>query len=85
MPLRPERRLAPRRNTMIKASIVFDGGRSVRSCIIRNVSENGAKLELASVAGVPDTFDLLIPGHAPQPCRVAWRALKEMGVAYRTG
>jgi hypothetical protein len=84
MPFRPERRLAPRRNASIQARIVFDGGRAAKDCVIRNVSESGAKLELASVAGVPDTFDLLIPGHAPQPCRVAWRALKEMGVAYRT-
>ena len=85
MPIRPEWRLAPRRNTSIQASIVFDGGRATRNCVIRNVSESGAKLELATVAGVPDTFDLLIPGHPPQPCRVTWRALKEMGVAYRSG
>jgi len=68
---------------MIEATIAFDGGRSTRPCIIRNVSETGAKLELAKVAGVPETFDLLVPGHAPQPCRVVWRALKEMGIAYR--
>ena len=84
MSLRWERRLAPRRNTAIEAKIVFAGGSSERPCIVRNVSESGARIEVASVRGIPDTFDLVVPGHYPQPCRIAWRALKEMGVAYET-
>ena len=82
MDIRLERRLSPRRNTRIEATIAFDGGRATRPCIVRNISETGAKLEVASVLGIPNTFDLLIPGHRPHPCRVVWRALKEMGVAY---
>lgn len=79
---RREQRLQPRRNTMILATIMFDNGRTRLDCVIRNLSEGGAKLELATVRGVPQTFDLLVPGHRPQPCRVAWRALKEMGVQF---
>lgn len=78
-----ERRLSPRRIANIEAKIVFDAGRSVRPCIVRDLSEGGAKLEVATVAGIPPTFDLILPGRPPQPCRVAWRALKEMGVSYR--
>jgi hypothetical protein len=52
--------------------------------VVKNVSETGAKLEVASVAGIPNSFDLLVPGHHPQPCRVVWRALREMGVQYIT-
>jgi hypothetical protein len=80
--LRLERRLAPRRNTSIEATIAYRGGGALKSCIIRNVSETGAKLEVASVAGIPDSFDLLVAGHRPQPCRIVWRALKEIGVQY---
>jgi hypothetical protein len=80
--LRPEKRLAPRRNTMIRAEIVFNGGRSRAACIIRNLSESGAKLEVASVGSIPQTFDLMAPGHLPHPCRVVWRALKELGVEF---
>lgn len=76
-----ERRIAPRRNTCIQATISF--GRSTLPCIIRNVSDTGAKLEVAKVAGIPDIFLLHAPGHRPQTCRVAWRALKELGVEYR--
>jgi len=86
MDMRLERRLAPRRNTRIDATIAFDGGRVTRPCVIRNISESGAKIELpASVAGIPNTFDLLIGGLRPQPCRVVWRALREIGVAYTGG
>lgn len=81
--LRHERRIAPRRHTNILASIVFNGGRSHQGCIIRNLSDNGAKLEVArSVRDIPTTFELMRPGFDPQPCRVIWRALKELGVAF---
>ena len=69
---------------MIVARIVFDGGRSKVDCIIRNLSESGAKLEVASVKSIPNSFDLIAPGHRPQACHVVWRALKEMGVQFRS-
>ncbi|MHA6297998.1 PilZ domain-containing protein [Devosia sp. CAU 1758] len=80
-PLLLERRIAPRRNTLIHASIAM--GFSTVPCIVRNVSETGAKLEVGRVTGIPDRFDLIVPGHRPQPCRVVWRALKELGVEYQ--
>ena len=80
-PLKLERRIAPRRNTSIEATITF--GHVRLGCIIRNVSDTGAKLEVAKVAGIPDIFLLHAPGHRPQTCRVVWRALKELGVEYR--
>lgn len=77
-----ERRQAPRRNTVILATIVFDGGRRRMSCIIRNLSDSGARLEVDKVIGVPNTFDLVATGYQPRACRVAWRALKELGVQF---
>lgn len=76
--------MSPRRNASIKAEISFEGGRRVVPCIIRDVSEGGARIEVATVIGIPNTFDLIIPGHKNHSCRVAWRALKEMGLQYRT-
>lgn len=67
---------------MIKATIAFEGGRKRIDCVIRNVSDGGAKLEVGSVKDVPVSFDLLVPGHRPQHCRVVWRALRELGVQY---
>lgn len=82
--LRLEKRLAPRRNTLIAATLVYNGGRTRTECVIRNLSASGAKLELrGSVASIPNTFDLIAPGHRPHPCRVMWRTLKELGVQFQ--
>ena len=85
MDIRLEKRLSPRRNTMIEASIVFDGGRSRIACIIRNLSETGAKLEVlkGTVASIPRTFDLVVANTTPQGCTVVWRSLKELGVQFQ--
>jgi hypothetical protein len=80
--LRLEKRLSPRRNTMIIAVIVFDGGRTRLDCVIRDLSDGGAKLQVATVKGIPQSFDLIVPRHRPHHCRVRWRALKEMGVQF---
>ena len=84
MDMRLEQRLSPRRNTMIEATIVFDGGRNRISCIIRNLSETGAKLEVVSgtIATIPRTFDLMVAKVRPQGCTVMWRSLKELGVHF---
>ena len=84
MDLRLEKRLSPRRNTMIVATIVYDGGRTRLDCVIRDLSEGGAKLQVATVKGIPQSFDLIVPRHRPHHCRVRWRALKEMGVQFIT-
>jgi hypothetical protein len=82
--LRLEKRLAPRRNTIIPAVLIYNGGRGRTECFIRNLSDSGAKLEVkGSVASIPNTFDLIAPGHRPHPCRVVWRTLKELGVQFQ--
>lgn len=70
---------------MIAAQIVFDGGRARIDCVIRNLSDTGAKLELVgtAVSKIPATFDLIAPRHRPHPCRVVWRTLRELGVAFQ--
>lgn len=82
--MRLEQRLSPRRNTMIEAVIAFDGGRTKVSCIIRNLSETGAKLEVltGTVSSIPRTFDLVVAKVRPQGCTVMWRSLKELGVQF---
>jgi hypothetical protein len=79
-----DNRHAARRKTLKGGRIVFNGGRSTIDCTVRNLSSHGAKLQVSSVVGVPDTFDLLLDGHSRQPCRVAWRSLKELGVEFRS-
>ena len=78
-----ENRSTQRRTTLKGGHIVFNAGRSTIDCQVRNMSAKGAKLRVSSVVGIPETFDLLLDGHSKQPCRVAWRTLKELGVSFR--
>lgn len=81
---RSENREDLRRSALKGGRIVFNAGRSTIDCKVRNVSSKGAKLQVASVVGIPDTFDLLLEGATCHPCRVVWRTLKELGVQFRT-
>jgi hypothetical protein len=75
-----ERRRSPRRPIHQAATILFDH-RHVRRCTIRDVSEGGAGLELASMLDVPDTFDLIWDQNA-RTCQVVWREGNRLGVRF---
>ena len=63
-----------RKTTLKGARIAFNAGRSTFSCTVRNMSSKGAKLQVASVIGIPETFDLLLGDGSRKPCRVVWRS-----------
>ena len=42
----------------------------------------GAKLQVGSVAGIPNTFDLIIGDAPPRPCRVIWIKQNRIGIAF---
>jgi hypothetical protein len=74
-------RIAPRHRVLKAGSIEFNGG--VIDCTIRNISDTGAAIEVATPLGVPDAFWLVIPGdQTRRHCRVAWRRDKRLGVAF---
>ena len=73
-------RAAPRRKTLKSGRVVING-RSTIDCTVRNLSRSGAKLEVTSVVGIPDAFQLQVDGQT-QTCRVVWRRLKELGVEF---
>ena len=83
MDIRLEKRLAPRRNTMIEATVIYDGGRSRARCIIRNLSDTGACLEIATGRVPDERFQLVIkPECLVRICEVAWRKAEKVGVRF---
>jgi hypothetical protein len=75
-------RAAPRQRTLKAGTIEFSGG--TIDCVVRNISETGAALEVASPMGIPTKFNLLISGNvAKRPCRVVWIKDKRIGVAFK--
>jgi hypothetical protein len=52
-------------------------------CLIRNMSDKGACLDVESARVTVDEFDLVIlPEYLNRKCRVAWRKPKRIGVRF---
>ncbi len=78
-----ERRESHRSRTFRGGKILFNDRRSVLDCTIRNLSPEGACLQVESLIGVPAAFDLLIDGEeAPRPCRLVWQSHDRAGVEF---
>jgi diguanylate cyclase (GGDEF)-like protein len=79
-----ERRRAARSRTLLEGKILLNDRRSVIDCVVRNLSEQGACLQVASVVGIPPTFDLQID-HEPatRPCVAVWHAQSRIGIEFR--
>jgi hypothetical protein len=76
------RRVARRMRTLKKATIILHGGYSVYDCVIRNLSDTGAMLQVAPL-GIPNHFDLRLDAPVPShPCTVRWRTDSAMGVSF---
>lgn len=77
-----ENRVSQRRRTLKGARIVINDGFSTIECTVRNLSESGALLKVASVIGIPDQFELVMSDGAKHACTVARRTATELGVAF---
>lgn len=74
-------RIAPRRRILKAGSIESGGG--VIDCIVRNLSETGAALEVVSPLFIPDRFTLIVPtDQLKRRCQIVWRKQKRIGVAF---
>lgn len=80
-----ERRKVQRHRTLKRGSIAFNRAGGI-DCRVRNLSDGGACLEVASQVGIPDDFKLVIDSdHMEQPCHVIWRTATRLGVEFRIG
>ena len=77
-----DKRAAPRLRTLKGGSIEF-GLAAAIDCVIRNMSETGAALEVETPVGIPNDFTLLIkPELVRRNCRVVWLSAKRIGVLF---
>ena len=76
-------RSPPRRRAILKAELRFNGGASTVACIVRDVSDAGARIELAGDVPIPDRFDLHIAKSQQTRCAtLRWKRGHEVGVAF---
>lgn len=78
-----DHRAAPRRRTLIAAQIRYNGGAVTVDCVVRNMSETGAKVDVSEGVVLPASFDLLIPQkNVVHRCELRWRRGAEAGIAF---
>ena len=76
-------RLSERSRVLKSAKVVFNDINSSIDCAVRDVSENGTRLNMPSTDGVPDHFILRLEANGSEtPCRVIWRHATELGIAF---
>jgi hypothetical protein len=52
-------------------------------CVVRNLSEAGAALDIGSQIGIPQQFTLIVvPKKKIYSCSVVWRKERRIGVAF---
>lgn len=79
---RAERRRT-RRHKTLKGGLILYGVAPAVACVIRNLSEIGACLELDNVGLIPDQFAILVkPEDIKRNCQTIWRANKRMGIQF---
>lgn len=72
-----------RGHTFLAGKVISNFGQSSIDCVVRQVSEGGAVIELETVLGVPEYFHLLILGEGPPaPCKRTWQSEKQIGLTF---
>ena len=78
-----ERRGEMRRRAFKGATLTFNGGYGAFECVVRNISEGGARLTFGDASAVPSRFDLAISGEGRSRAAVVrWRSLTDVGIAF---
>lgn len=81
--LNPDRRAFPRRRVLKRGKVLFNDNRSVFDCLIRDLSQGGARLACSQSSTLPEKFTLVfVPEREARDVRVAWRHMDEVGVAF---
>lgn len=76
-----ERRKHPR--TDINEPALVSAGGSVMSCVVRNISLEGAAIEVENPAFVPSRFRLVVAnGTKVHDCSIAWIQKNRIGVTF---
>lgn len=78
-----ERRRSPRQKSFLRGCVYFNKRRGALDCLIRDISEHGARIIFSETVNVPDVVDLYIPQKEQTVrARVQWRHGDEIGLTF---
>jgi hypothetical protein len=78
-----DKRREPRQRTLQTGRIVFSRASSTFDCLIRDMSEGGARLRFGEPLALPAAFELMICSKGVRlPARLTWCKGMEAGIAF---
>jgi PilZ domain len=78
-----ERRGSIRQKSFLRGCVYFNKRRSAVDCLIRDISDDGARIVFSEAVSVPDVVELYIPQKEQMlRSRVQWRHGDEIGLAF---
>lgn len=78
-----EPKIATRQRTFLRGTLYYDNRRASIECIVRDMSESGARVTFDYPVTVPDSVELFIPNKQQTlPARVRRRTPNEIGVSF---
>ena len=78
-----ERRGSIRQKSFLRGCVYFNKRRSAVDCLIRDISDDGARIVFSEAVSVPDIVELYIPQKEQMlRSRVQWRHGDEIGLAF---
>lgn len=80
-----DRRSSKRQKSFLQGRIFYNNRRTSVDCLVRDISDTGAKLVFSGAVTIPDVLELHLSNKA-DPCRarVQWRRGNEAGVDFET-
>jgi hypothetical protein len=68
----------------LKATVRYQNKNVTMDCIVRNISQTGARLEICAPVSLPIEFELEIPARgAMLQCQLKWRNSNAVGVRFK--
>ena len=77
-----DKRRAPRMRRLKDGCIYFNGRKSMMNCVVRDVSETGARVTVGEPYLIPTEFELVIKGSPARAARKVWIKQSEMGIEF---
>jgi hypothetical protein len=80
----PELRCTERIKTFLRAQILFNNRMTTVDCLIRNISAEGAKVEVSQAISIPTEFEIYIPRrNITCSARMVWRDANAIGIEFK--
>ena len=78
-----ERRQASRQKSFLRGLVYLGNSPSAIDCLVRDLSDSGARLKFSGPITAPDTLELQIPVKGQTlRAKVKWREAEEIGISF---